>query len=89
MNFNELPELTGSPKQVAWGVNCRSDLFDDCSLDVLMNETEAKWWIANRGGEFLKGYVSNNGQLSEGPKPKTQLDRIETSLKLIIKHLAI
>lgn len=45
----DLPELTGSPKQIAWGNDIRARLFARKADDPrLRSQTAAKWWIDHR-----------------------------------------
>lgn len=52
----EMPELTGSPKQVAWAAGIRSKalkMFVDAgakpaAFEKIAEKTESRWWIDNR-----------------------------------------
>jgi len=53
----ELPELTGTPKQVAWATTIRAKALEGLEKElakpnlapqIVAVETSAKWWIENR-----------------------------------------
>lgn len=51
----DLPELVGSPKQVAWAMDIRREAYNDLAMDghkkafaSISDESSAKFWIDNR-----------------------------------------
>lgn len=49
--LRELPELTGTEKQVSWALKIRAEkyqMFKGEKFDAIKNETSAAWWIENR-----------------------------------------
>lgn len=47
----DLPQLVGSPKQIAWAEKIRAEkynMFNGKDFDIVSGETSAVWWIEHR-----------------------------------------
>ena len=58
-----LPELTGSEKQIAWAEDIRAKLVSKVSkpteklLELVSDKTAAKWWIDNRDIQTVREFA--------------------------------
>ena len=68
----EFPELKGTEKQIVWANTIRMSFYNYCTEnnviadDIIINETDAKFWIDNRMNiksiDFVNNYKTESGE---------------------------
>lgn len=86
----DFPELSGTEKQIAWANTIRMNFYENCMYeyvdpdDIIHNETEAKFWIDNRG--MTPNFVKKYHELKEKKNIDKQLVDMDTVKPSDIKH---